>query len=155
GPRNCLGSGQIFAGQRASTSSEQPPLEHPVCIAEPTRVALGDRFLGGVASGTHGNRVVTRWPGIFTIGRLPMKKFALTIAAAITLAAANADAADLRMPVKAPPPVAAAVWSWTGFYIGVNGGYSWGRSRNDASFITTATGAVIVPPAGSVLGGGF
>ena len=83
-----------------------------------------------------------------------MNKIILTIATAITLAAANADAADLRMPVKAPPPVAAAGWSWTGFYIGVNGGYSWGRSRSDAAF-TTATGVVIVPPAGSVLGNGF
>jgi len=83
-----------------------------------------------------------------------MKRFALTIAAAIGFVSVNAHAADLRMPVKAPPPVAAAVWSWTGFYIGVNGGYSWGRSRSDAAF-TTGTGVVIVPPAGSILGNGF
>jgi outer membrane immunogenic protein len=35
-----------------------------------------------------------------------------------------ASAADL--PLKAPPPVVAPVWSWTGFYIGANGGYGWG-----------------------------
>ena len=41
------------------------------------------------------------------------------------LIAAPAMAAD--MPVKAPPAVAAAVYNWTGFYIGVVGG--WGRSE--------------------------
>ena len=34
-----------------------------------------------------------------------------------------AHAADMALPVKAPPP---PVWTWTGFYIGANGGYSWG-----------------------------
>jgi outer membrane immunogenic protein len=38
----------------------------------------------------------------------------------------GAMAADL--PVKAPPMVA-PVWNWTGFYIGANGGYSWGRAN--------------------------
>jgi outer membrane immunogenic protein len=43
--------------------------------------------------------------------------------------AAPALAADLpaRVPVKAPPPVVVAVYNWTGFYIGVVGG--WGRSE--------------------------
>ena len=72
-----------------------------------------------------------------------MKKIVLTIAAAITFAAARRHAADLRMPVKAPPPVAAAVWSWTGFYVGANGGYSWGRSRSNAAFVTTPGGVGI------------
>ena len=37
----------------------------------------------------------------------------------------GANAAD--MPVKAPPrTVAAAVFSWTGFYAGIHGGYGWG-----------------------------
>jgi outer membrane immunogenic protein len=44
--------------------------------------------------------------------------------AAITLfLAGGANAADIRMPVKAPPPVAAAVFSWTGCYVGAGGGY--------------------------------
>jgi outer membrane immunogenic protein len=37
-------------------------------------------------------------------------------------------AADL--PRKAPPPVV-EVWNWTGFYVGVNGGYSWGEADTD------------------------
>jgi outer membrane immunogenic protein len=40
-------------------------------------------------------------------------------------------AADLRarMPMKAPQPVVAALYSWTGCYVGVHGGYAWGRKR--------------------------
>jgi outer membrane immunogenic protein len=38
-------------------------------------------------------------------------------------------AADLRMPIKAPP-VADPVFSWTGCYVGVEGGGNWGRSQH-------------------------
>jgi outer membrane immunogenic protein len=44
-----------------------------------------------------------------------------------------ATAADLRMPVKAPAMV--PVYNWTGFYVGGNIGYSFGRSRHDWSAI--------------------
>jgi len=60
-----------------------------------------------------------------------MKKFLGCVALMVCLPA-SAMAADLaaRMPVKAPPPVA-AVFSWTGFYIGGHVGYGWGRSTTD------------------------
>jgi outer membrane immunogenic protein len=57
-----------------------------------------------------------------------MKRILLT--AAIAASAVPALAADL--PVKArpmPPPV--VVYNWTGFYIGGNVGYSWGRATTD------------------------
>ncbi|MGB8401158.1 MAG: outer membrane beta-barrel protein [Bradyrhizobium sp.] len=46
--------------------------------------------------------------------------------------AAPAMAADMavKTPVYKAPP-AAAVYSWTGFYVGGNLGYSWGRSGSD------------------------
>ena len=47
------------------------------------------------------------------------------VAVVALIAAGPALAADL--PMKAPPAVAAAVWSWSGFYIGVHGGYGWGH----------------------------
>ncbi|MCE3258355.1 MAG: putative outer-rane protein precursor [Nitrobacter vulgaris] len=49
---------------------------------------------------------------------------------AIGLGAAPATAADLapRPYTKAPPPMMAAIYDWSGFYIGANGG--WGSSRN-------------------------
>src|SRR5205085_6961993 len=81
-----------------------------------------------------------------------MKKFLIAAASLVALAA-PAIAADMRMPVKAPPPVVAPVTMWSGFYIGLNGGYSWGRSRTDAVF--AVGGVPIVPPAGSVLSGTF
>lgn len=55
-----------------------------------------------------------------------MKRLLLAGATIASLIATNAFAADL--PVKAPPMVA-PIWNWTGFYVGVNGGYSWGRSH--------------------------
>jgi len=59
--------------------------------------------------------------------------------AAIALAAAPASAAD--MAVKAPPPAPLPViYNWSGFYLGINGG--WGSSRNCWDFVTAA-GAVI------------
>jgi outer membrane immunogenic protein len=44
-------------------------------------------------------------------------------------AVAPAYAADIprAMPVKAPPAVAATIYSWSGFYIGGHAGYGWGR----------------------------
>ncbi|MGZ3321833.1 MAG: porin family protein, partial [Xanthobacteraceae bacterium] len=41
-----------------------------------------------------------------------------------------ASAADLpaRTPVYSAPAAAAAPWSWTGFYVGGNAGYAWGRA---------------------------
>ncbi len=69
----------------------------------------------------------------------------LLLVAAAVLIAAPAFGADMRMPVKAPPPMA-PVATWTGFYIGVNGGYSWGRAHTDTvSVAVPGFGAVAVP----------
>jgi outer membrane immunogenic protein len=66
----------------------------------------------------------------------PMKKLLLGGAtlAALTLGGA-AMAADLPAPVYKAPVVAPPIYDWTGFYIGVNGGYSWGRSETDFNFV--------------------
>ena len=52
-----------------------------------------------------------------------------------------------------PAPV--MVWNWDGFYIGLNGGYSWGKSRTSVSYFNTATGLGIVPPVGSITDASF
>jgi outer membrane immunogenic protein len=86
-----------------------------------------------------------------------MKKLLAAAAGASALAAlaTTAWAADLPPPViaKAPPPPP-AWYDWTGFYVGGNGGYSFGRA---STTITTTTG--IAPFSGSQnvnggLGGG-
>ena len=61
-----------------------------------------------------------------------MKKFLLaTVGLAALGIAAPASAADI--PVKAPPPPPPPIYSWTGFYIGGNGG--WGQSRSCLDFV--------------------
>jgi outer membrane immunogenic protein len=74
-----------------------------------------------------------------------MRKHLLTLLAAAGLGAATAhgaSAADLSMPpvYRAPPPL---YFTWTGWYVGLNGGGGWGKSNQTASF--NATGV----PAGS------
>ena len=64
----------------------------------------------------------------------------LTILLAGTFAASAADL-PARVYTKAPAPVV-EVYNWTGFYIGGNIGYSWGRS-DDYSTFTNGAGAVL------------
>jgi outer membrane immunogenic protein len=92
-----------------------------------------------------------------------VKKLAFAIILA-TAAAVNAMAADL--PVKAPAYAPPPVFSWTGFYMGLNGGYGW-RDGSQINFTANDPYAVrflagnlgiggtpVVPPANG-LGGGF
>src|SRR5262249_20839253 len=59
-----------------------------------------------------------------------MKRLA-TLITSIALIGTPAFAAD--MAVKAPPPPPAPVYSWTGWYVGGNVGYSWGDAQTDIS----------------------
>jgi len=66
-----------------------------------------------------------------------MKRIVIGMAAAMSLFATGALAADLAAkPYVKAPVVADPIWSWTGFYVGANGGYSWGRSN--ASVLSTS-----------------
>jgi len=72
-----------------------------------------------------------------------------TLLAAIgvaTLATAPAVAADLaaRPYTKAPPPVIAPIYDWSGFYIGINGGGASSRKCWDINNFT-ARGVVVSP----------
>ena len=56
---------------------------------------------------------------------------ALSIAGAVSGALTIVDtagAADLRMPLKAPPPLAPA-FSWSGCYVGAHWGWGWGNKK--------------------------
>jgi len=55
----------------------------------------------------------------------------LAMASVAFVFAGSAYAADLPVAFKAPPP--APVFSWTGWYFGVNGGGGWGTTDHTAS----------------------
>lgn len=84
-----------------------------------------------------------------------MKRIAVGMAAALALLTSGAMAADMAPRYVKAPPIVEPIWSWTGFYVGGNGGYSWGRSRTDVSYYNTATGLPIAPPAGSITSASF
>jgi outer membrane immunogenic protein len=82
------------------------------------------------------------------VGRgILMKKLATAIAA-IALIGTPVLAADLNKPVyKAPPPAPPApVYTWTGWYVGGNVGFSWGSTSNDYAFAQTSTVTAGFPP---------
>ncbi len=72
-----------------------------------------------------------------------MKKFLLGAVGFVALvSAAPASAADLAArPYTKAPPMIAAIYDWSGFYIGANGG--WGSSRKCWDAVTAA-GAFLV-----------
>jgi outer membrane immunogenic protein len=80
-----------------------------------------------------------------------MKKLLLSSVALLGLSVA-ASAADL--PRRAAPPVYAPVpvFTWTGFYVGVNAGYAWGDNNNDGTvFVPAGALAPGVPVAGTTV----
>lgn len=67
-----------------------------------------------------------------------MKRILIGSAAvASLLAATGAFAADLPARVYTKAPVMAVVYDWTGFYVGGNAGYSWGRAGTDGTLAGT------------------
>jgi outer membrane immunogenic protein len=75
-----------------------------------------------------------------------MKKFLLGAVGLVALGmAAPASAADLaaRPYTKAPPPMVAAIYDWSGFYIGINGGGGWSRKCWDLTSNAFIPGGVI------------
>src|SRR6202011_1908425 len=74
-------------------------------------------------------------PKRIKLGRITMNKFLLGAVGLVAMAN-TATAADLaaRPYTKAPPPMIAALYDWSGFYIGANGG--WGSSRKEWDNVT-------------------
>src|SRR5260370_3547702 len=75
--------------------------------------------------------------------RTTMKKFLLaTVGLAALGMAAPASAADLAArPYTKAPPMVAAIYDWSGFYIGANGGLGGGHQWLRRTDLPRATGA--------------
>jgi len=74
-----------------------------------------------------------------------MRKILLGMVGVVALGfAAPASAADLaaRPYTKAPPPMMAAIYDWSGFYVGLNGGGGWSQKCWDR---TSTLGVVLTP----------
>jgi outer membrane immunogenic protein len=83
-----------------------------------------------------------------------MKKFLLGTVGLVALGmAAPASAADLaaRPYTKAPPPMIAPIYDWSGFYIGANAGYGW---SNRCLNVTAINGLGVVDAEGCRNAGG-
>jgi outer membrane immunogenic protein len=80
-----------------------------------------------------------------------MKKLATRVIVVMGLVGTPAFAAD--MAVKAPPPPPAPVYSWTGFYAGLNVGASFGSASTDVNYVAPALpfGTTGCGPAGNTL----
>ena len=92
-----------------------------------------------------------------------MKKL-LTVISVAALIGTPAFAADMAVKAPPPAPVAAPVYSWTGFYVGANGGYGWKDATvtftpNDMNVQVTTCGGVFggtcAPPTSFGIAGGF
>jgi outer membrane immunogenic protein len=65
----------------------------------------------------------------------------LVACVALSALAVTAPAFATDLPLKAPPLPPAPLYDWTGFYVGINGGYSWGNSSTSYSGTDAITGA--------------
>jgi outer membrane immunogenic protein len=88
----------------------------------------------------------------------------ILFAGAVAIAAATqAFAADLPPPMAPPPRAPAAyvpiapAWSWSGIYIGLNGGYGFGNSTWSTSTLAISSGSFSTngPQFGVTLGGNY
>lgn len=78
-----------------------------------------------------------------------MKRIALSIGAGLLSLATAAPALSADFPRKAPLYSSGYGFSWTGFYVGINGGYGWGKS----SWTNTAGSTGDFTVKGTLIGG--
>lgn len=87
-----------------------------------------------------------------------MKNLLLGAITVLALGSAPALAADMAVKAR-PAPAVAAVYSWTGFYVGANVGYGWGNGDTFFNPLPTAAGfgdllpTTLSPRPKGVLGG--
>jgi long-chain fatty acid transport protein len=98
------------------------------------------------------SKLITLIPGVFNTYAGDVKTHAQVVSLSLRKelwpdAAVGGPARAADLPVKAP--IIAPVYDWTGFYVGVNGGDSFGRSETDFA----VTGFPTVTGTGNINGG--
>jgi outer membrane immunogenic protein len=117
----------------------------------PRPAAQASGFLGGVALPLQPQPgIVVEFPiiEIGVPGEIIVKKLLFATVSVIAISATSAYAADMAVKAPPPPPLP-AVYDWSGFYVGVNGGGGW--SSNDWLSLTAP---VIGQSVGSNTGSG-
>jgi outer membrane immunogenic protein len=90
-----------------------------------------------------------------------MKKLATCLIGVVGLIGTHAFAADMAVKAPPPPPAPAPVYSWTGWYVGLNAGGGWGGDGIDNSLTpgacnrSAAECAAVFASLNAVLGGSF
>lgn len=64
----------------------------------------------------------------------------LLLSTVFAAVASTGFAADLPIRANAPAPFAAPIFTWAGFYVGLNAGYSWGSSNTSLAVPVTVNG---------------
>ncbi len=73
-----------------------------------------------------------------------MQKIAIVVIGILGLMGTQARAADMavKAPLPAPPPVS----DWSGVYVGLEGGYGWGKQNTNAISSGDPFTAAFTPP---------
>src|SRR5213593_3891764 len=83
-----------------------------------------------------------------------MKRFLLAAVALVAVAATGQTAIAADIPVKAPVMAPVVVpWTWTGFYVGANAGYSWGSADTTVTLPVGPAQLFGTEPSGWLAGG--
>jgi len=124
---------------------------------------VGERSNNGFCDpGVTGLRTVVPYSDsqfILPFGKKIMKHRLIGIAAAASLLATSAFAADLPAKVYTKAPIVpVVVYDWTGFYVGLNGGYSWGKANTTMTGVSPLAAIFPIPafaPFGQNVNGGI
>jgi outer membrane immunogenic protein len=85
-----------------------------------------------------------------------MKRTLIAGATVVSLFATNAFAADLATrPYTKAPVIVDPGYNWTGFYVGLNGGYSWGRANTTIAPFAAIFPTTAFAPFGQNVNGGL
>ena len=69
----------------------------------------------------------------FVLWGVIMRRLIVALTSTVSVVALThmASAADLRVVTKAPPPLPPPVQDWSGIYVGLEGGYGWGKQNTN------------------------